>query len=310
MSHIVCSNKNSRVQRLNLFGGRAKKSQSRFHLPSKQPLHHVWNIRGASRGYQLAQAVAALLLFMQTEVFAQGAGRAKVSEGNRAYAEEKFDEANDKYRDAQVDNPESPIIHFNIGDALYQKNNYEEALKSYQSAVQKTNDPKLQAQGYYNLGNTLFRMDKWQESIAAYQQALKLNPNDEDAKFNLEYVRRKIKENAQKQPQDQQQQQQNQQQQQEQQQNQKDGNDKKEQQEQEQQEQKQQQGEQKQDQKEQQQQGEEQQEQQQQGQQAKAGELSKEEAERLLEALQNQEKEAQKKKQAQMRGRVRVDKDW
>ena len=256
-------------------------------------VHRVW------RNYRFLLVVSVLQFFVQAELFAQGAGRAKVSEGNRAYAEEKFDEANDKYRDAQVDNPESPIIHFNIGDALYQKNNYEEALKSYQSAVQKTNDPKLQAQGYYNLGNTLFRMDKWQESIAAYQQALKLNPNDEDAKFNLEYVRRKIKENAQKQPQDQQQQQQNQQQQQEQQQNQQDGNDKKEQQEQEQQEQKQQQGEQKQDQKE-----------QQQGQQAKAGELSKEEAERLLEALQNQEKEAQKKKQAQMRGRVRVDKDW
>ncbi len=51
-------------------------------------------------------------------------------------------------------------------------------------------------------------------------------------------------------------------------------------------------------------------EEQQQQQQAKPGELSKEEAERLLEALQNQEKEARKKKQAQVRGRVRVDKDW
>ncbi len=161
------------------------------------------NIPRALRNYPSMLATSLLLFFIQTESFAQGAGRAKVLEGNRAYAEEKFDEANDKYRDAQVDNPESPIIHFNIGDALYQKRNYEEALKSYQSAVQKSNDPQLQAQGYYNLGNTLFRMDKLQESIAAYQQALKLNPNDEDAKFNLEYVRRKLKENAQKQPQEQ-----------------------------------------------------------------------------------------------------------
>lgn len=247
------------------------------------------------------------LTFIQTEIFAQGAGRAKVLEGNRFYAEEKFDEANDKYRDAQVDNPESPIIHFNVGDALYQKRNYEEAMKSFQSAVQKTNDPQLQAQSYYNLGNTLFRLDKWQESIAAYQQALKLNPNDEDAKFNLEYVRRKIKENAQKQPQDQQQQQQNQQQKQEQ--NQQDQNGEKDQ-EQQQQQQEGQEGEQNKDQNEQQQQEQEEEQQQTAQQQPKPGELSKEDAERLLEALQNQEKEAQKKRQAQVRGRVRVDKDW
>ncbi len=281
-------------------------------LPSvfqiEQNLAESGNVRCASDFFLLMLA-ASSLIFLQAESFAQGAARAKVLDGNRAYAEEKFDEANDKYRDAQVDNPESPIIHFNIGDALYQKRNYEEALKSYQSAVQKSNDPKLQAQGYYNLGNTLFRLDKWQESIAAYQQALKLNPNDEDAKFNLEYVRRKIKENAQKQPQDQQQQQQQDQQQQQQPQNQQNGDEQKDQQQQKQQEEQQQQGEQQQEQKNQQQkEGEEQQEQQ--GQQVKPGELSKEEAARLLEALQNQEKEAQKKKQAQVRGRVRVDKDW
>ncbi len=250
-----------------------------------------------------ASIIALLFSFVQTESFAQGAGRAKVLEGNRFYAEEKFDEANDNYRDAQVDNPESPVIHFNVGDALYQKRNYEEALKSYQSAVQKTNDPQLQAQSYYNLGNTLFRLDKLPESIAAYQQALKLNPNDEDAKFNLEYVRRKIKESAQKQPQDQQQQQQNQRQ--DQQQNQQNQNGEKDQ---EQQQQEGQQGEQNKDQKDQQEQ--EQEEQQAAQQQAQPGELSKEDAERLLEALQNQEKEAQKKRQAQVRGRVRVEKDW
>lgn len=260
--------------------------------------------------HKLILVGAALCAIAPPALLAQGAGRAKVLEGNRAYAEEKFDEANDKYRDAQVSNPESPIIHFNIGDALYQKRNYEEAMKSFQNATQKTNDPKLQAQSYYNLGNTLFRLDKWQESIAAYQQALKLDPNDEDAKFNLEYVRRKIKENAQKQPQDQQQQNQGQNQQQEQQQENGEEQNKKD--EQQQQDQQQQQGEQGQEQKDQQEQQQNIDEEQPpaQQQQLKPGELSKEEAERLLEALQSQEKEAQKKKQAQVRGRVRVDKDW
>ncbi|MCG3118145.1 MAG: hypothetical protein ALAOOOJD_00292 [bacterium] len=233
-----------------------------------------------------------------SQAFAQGAGRRQIAEGNKHYAENKFDEANDKYRDAEVANPESPIVHFNIGDALYKKRKYEEALQAYGKALQKSNDVKLQAQAYYNRGNTLFRLNKWPESILEYQQALKLNPNDNDAKYNLEYVRTKIKENAQKQPQNQQQQQQ-QQDQQEQQQNQPQEKD-------------QQQEQQQQDQQAQPQQNEKQQEEQQQqsGQKKDKEQLSKEDAARLLEALKNQEKEAQKQRQMKVQGRARVEKDW
>jgi tetratricopeptide (TPR) repeat protein len=222
------------------------------------------------------------------DLLAQGAGRKQVAEGNKYFTAEKYDEANNKYRDAEVSNPESPIVHFNIGDALYKKRKYEEALEAYQKAIQKSDEVQLQAQSYYNLGNTLYRLNKWPESLLAYQQALKLNPDDKDAKYNLEYVRAKIKENAQKQPQDQQQQQQQ------------SGSD--------QQDQQNQDDQKKEDQQQQEQQ---QQEQQQAAQQKKDKEqLSKEDAERLLEALRNQEKEAQKQRQIKAQGRARVEKDW
>ncbi|MGH7602340.1 MAG: tetratricopeptide repeat protein, partial [bacterium] len=133
-----------------------------------------------------------LTFIIATNLLAQGAGRKQVAEGNKFFAEEKYDEANNKYRDAEVANPESPIVHFNIGDALYKKRKYEEALEAFQKATQKSDDVQLQAQSYYNFGNTLYRLNKWPESLLAYQQALKLNPDDKDAKFNLEYVRAKI----------------------------------------------------------------------------------------------------------------------
>jgi len=244
----------------------------------------------------------ALIAIINTPLFAQGAGRRQVAEGNKHYAENKFDEANDKYRDAEVANPESPIVHFNIGDALYKKRKYEEALQAYQKALQKSDDAQLQAQSHYNIGNTYFRLNKWQESLQSYQEALKLNPKDNEAKYNLEYVRAKIKENAQKQPQDQQQQQKQNQQQQDQQ-NQQD------QQKQDQQQQEQQQKEQQQE--EQDQQKPDEQKQQQATQQRKDQEqMKKEDAARLLEALKNQEKEAQKQRQMKVQGRARVDKDW
>jgi len=150
-------------------------------------------------------ALVVLVLCPVVETLAQGAGRQQVLEGNKNYKEQRYDEAINSYRDALVDAPKSPVVHFNLGDALYQKRKYEEALKSYDESIKNSEDPLVQSQGYYNTGNTFFRLDKLQESILAYQQALKLNPTDEDAKFNLEYVRAKVKQDAQKQPQDQQQ---------------------------------------------------------------------------------------------------------
>ncbi|MDZ7266385.1 MAG: tetratricopeptide repeat protein [candidate division KSB1 bacterium] len=240
------------------------------------------------------------LVWLPASLHAQGAGRRQVLEGNRLYAEGKYDQANDRYRDAEIDNPSSPIVKFNIGDALYQKRNYEAALQAFQEAIQKSDDPRLQAESYYNLGNTLYRLNKWPESILAYQQALKLNPNDADAKYNLEYVRAKLKQHAQKQPPQQQQQQQQQQEPQQGQQNQ----DQQKQQGQE--EQQQQAGQQSQEQSA----AGEQQENEAQAAQGREHKLSKEEAERLLEALQKQEKDAQKQRRVQARGRARVEKDW
>ena len=218
--------------------------------------------------------------------------RKRVAEGNQQYQEKKYDEASNKYQDAMLADPGSPLIHFNMGDALYKKNDYEKALESYQKSLD-SDDALFQSKSYYNIGNTLYRMNKLPESILAYEQALKLNPDDEEAKYNLEFVRNKMKENSKPQQQDQQQQQQQQKQQQNQN-EQKDQNQqqqKKDQQEQQQQEQKQQQ-----------------QEQQRTGEEQKK-EMTKEQAKQLLEALKENQENAKKKK-VNAQGRVRVEKDW
>ncbi len=210
------------------------------------------------------------------------AGRRQVLEGNRLYGEEKYDEANNRYQDALLEDPGSPLIQFNVGDVLYKKGNFEKSMESFQKAVD-ADDPMVQSQVYYNIGNSLYRQNKLPESILAYEQALKLNPGDQDAKYNLEFVRNKLKENAQ--PENQQQQQQEQQQQQQQQQ----------QQDREKQEQK---DEQKDEESGQQQSGEEKQE------------MTKEQAEQLLEALKEDQKDKKEQEKVQAQGKVRVLKDW
>lgn len=240
-------------------------------------------------------------ILFATSVFAQS-GHKQVTEGNKLYAEEKYDEANNKYRDALIENPESPIVNFNIGDVQYKKRNFEEALKSYEKAS-SSDDISLQSKSYYNIGNSLYKMGKLPESILAYKKALELNPQDEDAKYNLEYVRAKLKDNSEKQPQDNQQQQQQQQEEQ-QQQDQQNQN-----QEQDSEENQQEQQEQQQNSQEDQQNPEEQKEQQQE-QAAEPKEISKEDAERLLNALQNEEKDLLKEQKPKRRGRPFRGKDW
>lgn len=241
------------------------------------------------------------MMFIPSLILAQS-GRKQVTEGNKLYEQKKYDEANNKYRDALVNNPENPLIHFNIGNTQYQKKKYEEAMKDFEKSL-STDDILTQSKSYYNMGNTLYRAGDLPKSILAYTEALRLNPADEDAKYNLEFVRAKLKEQAEKQPQQNQQQknqeQQNQQQQ-DQQQQQNEDQEKKEQQEQEQ----------KQEQQEQQDKEEEQKEQQQQAQEQKSEEMTKEEAERILDALKKDDKDLQKEQMAKKGSKVRVVKDW
>ena len=119
--------------------------------------------------------------------------KGRVDSGNKMYKKENYEGALSKYQDAQIDEPENPILHFNTGDALYKSEKYEDAIKSYEKASY-SKDIELQAKSYYNIGNSLYKSGKMPESIQYYQKCLELNPKDQDAKYNIEFVRKKIKE--------------------------------------------------------------------------------------------------------------------
>ena len=172
-------------------------------------------IRMNGRGILLLSA----LVIAPTVLEAQR-GRAEVREGNRLYREGRFDEAHERYLDALRENPNSPIIRFNEGNALYQTQEFQRALDAYRHAAE-TGDPRLKSQAWYNLGNALYRQQQLGESIEAYKEALRLDPDDDDAKHNLEMALQQ-QQQQQQQPQDQQNDQENQDQQDQQQQQQQD----------------------------------------------------------------------------------------
>lgn len=204
-----------------------------------------------------------------------------VRKGNKFYEDEKYVESEIEYRKGLEKNQKSFEGTFNLGNSLYRQEKYPEAAQQFQNATAYANDKKRLAASYHNMGNALLKAQKIQESIGAYKQALRANPNDDETRTNLAYAQTLL--------QQQQQQQQNQQNQQQQ----------------EQENQQQQQNENRQ-----QQQQEEQQEQQ--NQQQQEG-MSKENAEQILNALLQDEKDVQdkvKQQQTQQNKRYRVTKDW
>jgi Ca-activated chloride channel family protein len=125
-----------------------------------------------------------------------------VREGNRAYGDGQFDAAAQLYDEAQTRAPESPEVAYNMGNALCRQGRFGEAAPHLRRAAESP-DPMLRERSLYNLGNALYGGRDLQGAARAYRRALALEPGDRDAKINLEKVLRELQ-NQPQQPQSQQ----------------------------------------------------------------------------------------------------------
>jgi len=216
-----------------------------------------------------------------------------IRQGNREYEKNKYSESEVLYRKAINNNNEkSPDALFNIGDALYKQNKFEDAGKQFVENINVNEDKTKKSDGFYNLGNSLLKSNKVAESINAYKESLKLNPGNIEAKYNLGYAQDLLKQQQEQQKKDQEQ------------------NKGKENKQDQKQEDNQNQGDQ--DQKNEPQDQKDSQDQQQEKQQEQDQGMSKEDAERLLNAIANDEKDIQEKVKLEKaaRSKVRTLKNW
>lgn len=210
--------------------------------------------------------------------------------GNKQFDKGVYTDAEASYKKALDKKNNMPEATFNLGDAVYQQKRYDEAAKQFQLSAQTNTDKTVKAKAYHNLGNTFLEQQKWEDAAKAYKEALKNNPKDADTKYNLAYANAKLIQQKQDQQQNK---------------NNKDKKDDKK-------DDKQQQNKDdknKDQNKDQQSKNQDKKDQQQKGQQPK---LSKEEAEKMLQALQGEEQKTnQKMQQKQMKVvNAKIEKDW
>jgi Ca-activated chloride channel family protein len=141
------------------------------------------------------------------------------NDGVRAYEQQKYDRALKAFTEQLGREPHSAERQFNVGSAAYQKGDLEHALEAFSHALTSP-DPGLRAKAEYNLGNTLFqrgaaqkknepKIQDWRNALQHYEQALKVEPQNADAAFNADVVRKMLEQLEKEQQQQKQQQKEN-----------------------------------------------------------------------------------------------------
>lgn len=241
-------------------------------LESKNPLMKRVSLFGARK----KAAITMLLLLVAMNMSAQ-TDRLYIRQGNKQFRAADYANAEVSYRKALEKNDRNPQALYNLGNALLAQNKDSAAVAEFEKATKVETNELRKSKSFHNMGVICQRHEMYAEAIEAYKQSLRLNPSDDETRYNLELCKRQQKK-----------QQQNQQN--------KDNKNKKDQQKQDQQKQNQQK----------------QQQDKQQQQQKQEPKMSKENAEQLLNAAMQQEKETQERmKKAQQRPQRRhIEKNW
>lgn len=242
-----------------------------------------------------------LFILLAFLIAGPGDGKKKGRQGNSLYAQEQYEEAAAMYREgiASVQDGGPGAVYSgllnNLGAALYRSGDAEQAGIAFSSAASMALDTEDLVRASYNAGNAAYQTQQLEQSLEHYRRALLNDPSNQDAKFNYEFVKRQLEEQQQQQDQENQENQENQDQQDQ------DGEQNEE--NNEQQDQQQQNSE---------DQGDQQQQDQQQQQQEREDptQLSEEEAQRILQALENEEEQLLRQVQKMKTRPRRVEKDW
>ena len=122
--------------------------------------------------------------------------------GNESLSENSFVAAEKSYRTAIGINPEDATPAYNLGSALYQKEAFEEALTPLKKAVIAGKNKREKHTALHNLGNAFMKNKSYEKAVETYKEALRNNPTDNETRYNLALAKEMLKKEQQEQDKD------------------------------------------------------------------------------------------------------------
>lgn len=157
-------------------------------LERKNPL--LKNIRLFSKKKTVA---AGVMLFISALTVNAQTDRQYVRNGNKQFRSGKYAESEVSYRKATEKNPRNPQAAYNLGNALVAQGKESAAVRQFEDAAKLETNPFRKAKSYHNIGVIYQGKKLFAEAIEAYKEALRLNPNDDETRYNLELCKRQQK---------------------------------------------------------------------------------------------------------------------
>ena len=137
-----------------------------------------------------------LLLIMLLLVFQSATAqtdRKLIRQGNRQFRNQHYEEAEATYRKASAANAQNPEAQYNLGCALMAQQKDSMAMKCFQNSAQLHTDKQRKAQAYHNMGVILQQKKQFGEAAEAYKAALRNNPKDNETRYNLALCLKQMK---------------------------------------------------------------------------------------------------------------------
>ena len=132
-----------------------------------------------------------LLLTVGEAAAQQMPERAAVRSGNRQFHKGNYEASIERYSKALSFAPASFEATYDLGNALYEAERYDQAEQTMRQAAADTLRTETErAEAFYNLGNAQFRQQKYKEALESYKQSLRFNPADMEAKYNYAYTKK------------------------------------------------------------------------------------------------------------------------
>ena len=109
-----------------------------------------------------------------------------IQRGNDLYKQQQYQQAEAAYNEVLERDPKNVIAKYNRSLATQKQGRSDEAIRAFDDLAFKTKDPGIKAKSYYNQGAILSSQKKLEESIVQYKNALRHDPNDQQARENLQ----------------------------------------------------------------------------------------------------------------------------